>query len=174
MNTISLVTKRCLFMFLMCAATCSWAQEINSKYLVSIIHLQSDKELNKKIKKTFKKETRKNKSINFQISEKIEFLDPEVFDQELKKDGFSFSIMDQAIKNKNEINHFRKVLSSEKGKDEIFIHFSKPLENLLIVELSNKDFGDQRIKLGKSLRILFLFNEKGFIKKVYTKTIFNN
>jgi len=158
------------------------SQTIDQKNLVSIIHLESNENLKKEIASFFKIKFSKKTNINYQISKKVSFINIEMFKNELKccyeNLSFDYKELDQKGKFKekyffeSEENSFQKVLPA--NSNGLIIHFSKPIGNLLIVELSNHDFDLSPIKLGKGLQIIFLFNNEGFVDRVFTKALIHN
>lgn len=155
---------------------------INDKYLVSLIKLETDNKLNKEISSFFKKKCSKKINTLFQISKKISFINIDVFKSELKKHKnilpFDFNLL--ANKEKFQLkynyqdfdNKFHELLPS--GDEYLFVHFSKPIGNLLTIQVSDSDLSFLPLKFGRVMQILFLFNEKGFIKNIYTKTFLYN
>lgn len=161
-----------IFVLFTLVTNSSFSQEIDTKYLLSIIYLQNDKVLNDKVKSTFKKEIKRKKSVHFEIADKISFIDTRAFEKELKKENINLTKDLKNTKFEAFDNSFKDLLSND--ENGIKIHFSKPIDNILILELSSKDLNSLPIKLGKSILVLFIFNEKGFIEKTYTKSIINN
>jgi len=153
----------------------SIAQEIDSKYLVSITYIQNNNKLNKEILKTFKRKFSKKKSINFEISKKISFIGISSFEDRLKEKNYLLNADDFYKKNnfKPIDNYFNSLLSNY-DTNSIKIHFSKPIDNTLIVELSPRDLQMTSLKLGSVIKILFLFTEKGLIKNVFMNTLMYN
>jgi hypothetical protein len=155
---------------------------INQKYLVSLIKMETDNKLNKEIKSFFKKKYSKKINTLFQISKKISFINIEIFKDELKEHKnilpFNFELLENRADFKSKYgykpidNDFQELLPS--GNKYLFIHFSKPIGNLLTIQLSNYDLSSLPIKFGRVMQILFLFDDKGFVKSVYTKTFLYN
>ncbi|WP_196889615.1 hypothetical protein [Aureivirga sp. CE67] len=167
----------------LCFTTSVVSQElINQKYLVSLIKMETDNKLNKEIKSFFKIKRSKKTSTLFQVSSEISFIDIEVFKDELKEHKnilpFDFELLEAKEEFKSKYsyeaikNDFQDLLPS--GDEYLFIHFSKPIGNLLTLQLSNHDLNSLPIKYGKVMQILFLFDEKGLVKNIYTKTFLYN
>ncbi len=165
-----------LFLLIGCIQL-SFSQKIDTRYLVSIIYLQNNKNLHKEIKSTFKKEFSKKKPIAFTISNKISFIGIAAFYDEIKKLKPNNNLLNsETFYNENNFspieNHFKEILPfTEKN---IKIHFSKPVHNILIFELSPKELNNSFIKFGTSIKVLLFFNNKGMIKDCVFKTFINN
>jgi hypothetical protein len=155
---------------------------IDQKYLVSLIKVETDSKLNKEINFFFKKKCSKKINTLFQISKKISFIDIDVFKDELKDHKnilpFNFELLEDKIDFRSKYsykaveNDFQGLLPS--GEEYLFINFSKPIGNLLTIRLSTYDLSTLPIKLGRVMQVLFLFDEKGLVKNVYTKTFLYN
>ncbi len=155
-------------------------QELDNKYLLSIIYLKSNTEINKEIKAFFKKDIPKNvKNVPFHVSDEIIFLDIETFKDSLLEfyDNIDTIILESQRAFEEHKTYRLEILKSllPVSADDLILYFSKPVGNILVAELTNFDMSaNSGIKFGKGFRILFLFNEMGNIEKVYTKTFIYN
>ena len=147
------------------------SQEVESKYLKSIIFLQSNEEIGKEIKNIYKKEFKEYCSIPFQISKKISFQEIGVFEDYLEKN----INIDQFYK-ENYFESFDNNLSEllPRRKKSIKIHFSKPVGNLLLIELSPKELSGSPFKFGTTIKVLLFFDDKGRIKDSFFESFINN
>ena len=160
----------------------SLSQTLEQKNLISIIYLQSNSDLNNEIESVFKKSLKKGDRITYQISNKLNFIDVDVFKEDLmcciEGLAFDFELLNNrdAFRNKfqfeSEVNTFSELLPNRQGS--LIAHFSKPIGNLLVIELSDRDFSSLPFKQGKALKIIFLFDDKGLVDKVFTKTLIYN
>jgi len=177
-------SKKIIFTILLCfcAINLSMSQEIDKKYLVSIIHLQSNHSLDKEIRFCFKKMVPKKGPVLYKFSKEISFIDIGVFKKDLKeysgKLPFDVRVLETKGKFKSKFNfephsnEFDKLLPT--NNNGLILHFSKPIKNILILEISKSDMYSSAIKFGKGLRILLMFNDEGFVEKTFTKNIVYN
>lgn len=153
-----------------------FSQDTEIKYLTAIIYLQNNKLIQDELRKEFKKKISNECIINFEVSEKISFIGIDVFDdyfdnldnssiniETFYKDYFFESI-------ENPLNNLL-----HNGEKSIKIHFSKPVKNFLLVELSIKDYGENSMpKFGKSIKVILFFDENNRIQKSLFETFINN
>ena len=145
----------------------------NSKFLKAIIYLQNNKEIRDEIRNVFRDKLIDNCYLTYEVANKVLFIGIDVFEEYLEKNE-KFDTSDFYSNNFFESeDHDYKNLFPE-NKNSVKIHFSKAFSNFLIVELSLQDYSDSLLKLGKSIKILFVFDKKNTIKKGVFKTLINN
>lgn len=158
-------------------------QELDNKYLLSIIYLRSNLEINKEIKEFFKKDiSKKAKYVPFHISDEITFIDIETFKDSILEfdDEFDAGILEtKGVFEKQygfktyKLEILKNLLPVSAG--DLTLYFSKPIGNTLVMELTNFHMSaNSGIKFGKGFRIIFQFNERGTIENVYKKTFIYN
>ena len=165
------------------------AQEsLDEKYLVALIYLKSDIDINSEIKKTFQNwqtSLQKEKYVNFNISKRIEFLSLLWFEKELKTglynvDSTHYTNLDIYYE-KNYFSFFcndriSKLVSSQEKKNKLYLTFSKPVDNFLLAEICVNyypEYSDKHgsgKKMGNAIQFLFIFNENGLIENVLHKS----
>jgi len=159
------------------------SQEIDNKYLLSIIYLRSNLEINKEIKEFFKKDISKNaKYVPFHISNEICYIDIEIFKDSILEFDSKFDAAIIVSKRDFEKEYGFTTFKLEILKNllpvsdgDLTLYFSKPIGNILVMEFTNFHMSaNSGIKFGKGFRILFQFNERGTIENVYRKTFIYN
>jgi len=176
--------KISIIILFFCNPVYVFSQELDSKYPLSIIYLEFNQELNKEIRNFFKKDIpKKSKNIPVHISDEIAFIDIEPFKDEISTiSQFPISLdvltVRSAFKNQYKFEPFKNEVMTDLlpiKSDNLVLHFSKPIDNILAVELTDFDLKlTNGIKFGKGFRILFLFNEKGLIENYFWKTFIYN
>ena len=160
------------------------SQDIDSKYLMAIIHLKSDVELNKNIKTFFKREIRrKSKFVPFDVSDRISFIGIEPFKDSVLSNQNKFDFETEIL---NELGDFQKkyYFKSVENKllnnllpitdDNLVLTFSKPIGNFLVAQVAHRNMSYSGIRFGKGFVILFLFDENGMIAKTFEQTFVYN
>lgn len=160
------------------------SQEFDNKYLISIIYIKSNDALKDEIRSFFKKDIpKKSSEISFHVSDKITFIDVYPYRDEIapilnsklgfsvfdSKEGFKKNYMFEPV----ESGYMKELLPT--SSQNLTLQFSKPIDNFLVAELMNFDSNKTNgIKFGKGLRMLFVFNKKGLVDRVYTKSFIYN
>ena len=148
---------------------------IDKKYLVALLYLKSDKEINHKIKWTFSYLDTSKGSIEFIVNNEIWYHPLYSFSNNLKENdwGIDSSIIDDKKLFKEryyfepiKMPLFSKLLSPSDSK--ISLTFSKPFGNCLIGEMLDSGANaTNSFKTGRAIEFLFIFNEDGLIKKAF-------
>lgn len=151
------------------------AQNLDDKYLLSVIYLKSNKELSQEVVAFFKKDIPKKESeIPFHISDRITFLKIEPFKNDLIDSQIEFTINDK----RDEFESFSDSLISQilpADKNNLILNFSKPIDNILVLELTNFDIeATKGARFGRGFRILFSYGQDGLIDKAFWKTFIYN
>lgn len=152
------------------------------KYLVAILKMETSTEINNEIKRIFKKDlkrkSRKKSKIEFNVSNRINYLPLyKTFNRKLDSIFFShyyLSYKDEKLEEKHDRQERFKPYKSKcltrliPLKDTFLeLRFSKSRESYLIAELLDKRINQGQIKYGKAIQFLFLFDDSGVITKVY-------
>lgn len=151
---------------------------IDDKYLVSLIYLKSNKNAVSKIKKTFSYLTKKkDKCIDFNVSDQISFLPILFFGDQLEKQdiGIAFELVKDRNLYKEKFNfetyslpYLKELI--DRSDSRLILTFSKPIDNYLIAEFLDSELNISDIKMGHALQFLFKFSEEGLIEKVLYAT----
>lgn len=142
--------------------------------------VQNDAELQRKIKTLFPKLTHRKKAIEFRVDSRIEYIqlynafegskEQDVIDSlTLKPSAISASRYDETQRFESYHNPELKRLSPSPGAD-LILRFSQCKSNYVVAELLDGRINYGRTRYGKVLHILFVFNDKGFVKKVITSS----
>lgn len=151
--------------------------KINNKYLIALLYLKSNKEANIEIKRAFPYLVKKKeKFIEFIVREEMRFLPINFFTDKLKGKNYGIQLDqkfldDQRLyKQQYEFPPYRnnllnKVIAASESK--IILTFSEPINNYLIVEMLDSRLNlSRKLKMGKSIQFLFIFNDEGLIEEV--------
>lgn len=156
---------------------------INNKYLLSLIYLKTDYQINQQIKNVFPELVKKkDKVIEFKLRDEIWFLNIHLFQRQLNKQNYG---LDSAIINNwrffekeyyfkpFRVESLKKIIRPSDSK--IILTFSKPFGNYLLAEmLDSRLLSSEARKFGKSMMFLFIFNSEGLIENVlHSSTHYN-
>lgn len=153
------------------------------KYLTVLTFLRTNKAINEKIKKFFPKHiNKKDKYVEFNISNRIDFIGISSFKERLKEKKYSIEndlIDDSGL-------YYKKVFFEsfksdflenliEHNNSKLYLTFSKPIKDYLVVELGDFDPAiNLRVKYGKGMQMFFKFDSFGKIEDVlYSGAIYN-
>ncbi len=146
--------------------------QIEPKYLSALLYLRTNTEINEKIKETFYKNPNKAPDyINFNLSNRITFLkidlveyDDERYNPKTFKESYFFE------------PYLSKELRGlvESDESDFFLTFSKPVDNILMSELTTFNPEVLSIKMGLAMPILFIFDEYNKVEMVITNVITYN
>ena len=165
--------------------TISFTQEIDCKYLSTIIYLKVNPEINEEIRQFFRlKKQRKGSSVSLNISDKIVFWDIEPFKEDIAETLEPYGLTQDVLKDESLYEQkfgfetITQVSLSQilpKSESPLKVYFSKPVGNTLIVEITNIEYkSNLQVRFGKGFRILFLFNDEDLIEAVHTSTSIYN
>lgn len=147
------------------------SSEIDKKYLTVIVYLQTNEMINDEIKKVFYKNPKKQKcGIDFNVSNRIDYLGIEYFEELLKPEhGVSKESINVYGRYKEkyyfesyEIEELNSLIPEREL--DLFLTFSKPIDDYLVVEISSfnpKDYQDH--KFGLAMQFFFKFDSSGII-----------
>jgi hypothetical protein len=153
---------------------------VDAKYLRSIVYLKSDTSLNKAIQKAFYYELDSTQHIKeFRLGKQIWYLPLSFFQHQLLKNNYGIDsnlIISEALFDTKYYFDSYECVDLEKlmppSKSRIILTFSRPFERYLIAEmLDTKSGGPTRFKSGRSILLLFIFDNHGFIEKVLYKIV---
>jgi len=150
------------------------------KYLMILNYLHSDSITKADIKNLFitsrSKKYRKNMNTEFNIVDKIEFINIGGFKDSLKSSelGISQDLIDD-YKRYKEIYYFDRFESpflkklSANSTGSLYLSFSKPVGNYVTVVLGDRSPEWMSVRqFGIAKTFLFIFDSSGFIKRVLT------
>jgi hypothetical protein len=157
---------------------------INSKYLTSLIYLKTNSEINQQIKKFQENWLKKEKlgkyeNVDFNISKYITYL-PIPYIEVALNDNY-LQIDNKSHREKyyfdlEEIEIFKDLIPNRQSK--IYLLFSKPFDNYLVAEFvinsTNIEIDMVDHKKGPAMHLLFIFDEMGIVKRVYTSYSYYN
>jgi hypothetical protein len=147
---------------------------IDKKYLVSLLYLKSDKEINHKIRSAFYFSDTSNAAVDFSVHDEIWYHPLYSFSSSLRENNWG---IDSSIINSKSLFKERYYFDSIKmpliskllppSDSKILLTFSKPFGNFLLAEmLDGRINSTNTFKTGRAIEFLFLFDENGLIKKV--------
>jgi len=155
---------------------------IDKKYLISLLYLKSDKEINGKIRSTFFYHSdTSNAQVEFIVHDEIWYHPLYSFSTYLKENdwGIDSSIIDdkKLFKERYYFEPFKIPLISKllpPTESKILLTFSKPFGNYLLGEmLDGRVNSTNSFKTGRAIEFLFIFDANGLIKKVlYNITLY--
>lgn len=155
------------------------------KYMTVLTYIRTNSDINKKIKAFFPwAATKKEKYVEFNLSDRVDFIGISYFKDKIMADTFRYGISEKLLAvdteyyNKYYFESFRSEFLKkifERNGSSLFLTFSKPIDNYLVVELGDFDPEiNQRVKYGKGMQMFFLFDETGVIKNVlYSGAAYN-
>lgn len=149
--------------------------EDECKYLMVLHYLRTNVEINEYIKKIYPKITKKkDRFVEFKISNRVDFLPISYFEKKLdtKNDGINEEFIHDSKLYYDKyffepfISDFLTKLKIE-NESQLFLTFSKSIDNYLVVELRNIDpLLSIKYKFGLGLEIFFKFDTNGIIERV--------
>lgn len=172
-------------LFLLAGLSSEGQSNDDCKYLMVLTYLRTNVKANQEIKTVFSrmKVARKNdRFVEFNLSDRIDFLGIDLFKKQL--DSTNFGISQEFINDpyKYYEKYFFKSFRSdflkrtmERNDSKLFLTFSKPVNNLLIAELGYTRPEVKEIrKFGLAIQFLFKFDSTGQIENVlYASTAYN-
>lgn len=153
------------------------------KYLTVLLYLHTNDIFLEKSKNFYPNFIKKKANcIKFNIDQTIRFIDFQTFENQLKNKNY---ISQEFIKSNKlyyekyffepfESNFLKNIVSA--NKSNLFITFSKPIENYLLIEIShiNPELNPTGRKTGKSMFVFFKFHSDGKIEDVlYSGAVYN-
>lgn len=155
------------------------------RYLMALTYLRTNTQINEEIKGLFsriKLIKKKDKFVEFHLSNRVDFLSITGFKEDL--DSTNFGIGKELINNyklyheKYFFESFRSEFLrriAEPNESKLFLTFSKPVENYLVAEIGNFDPElYQTKKFGLGMKIFFKFDSSGLIENVlYARSAYN-
>jgi len=175
-----------IFLFLFPLFIKANAQTISEdRYLLALIYLQTNEEINAEIKRIFPKVSRKKDSfVKLQISDRISFLRLLYFRDQLTKNNYRINsnlisnskmYYDKYYFKPYEDKLLKSISSFGSNDSPLFLTFSKPVDNYLVAEISRFNPKEMTsIKFGKAMQLFFKFDANGFIEDVlYTGCQYN-
>lgn len=142
------------------------------KYLKGLYYLKSNIEVNQKIIKFFpKKISQKEKIVEFNLSNRVAYIDygefENVLDVELVAElKYGKIFLEKYFFKPYNSDYLEKLIVP--NHSSLFLYFSKPIDRYLIAELGFFEPSKfiQR-KYGVAMQILFKFNKEGFVEEVF-------
>jgi|GEM_PF-1517487 len=156
---------------------------LDNKYLIAIIYLRTNENINSEIKRIFRRPSKKkNKYAEFNISDQITFLNIWYHRAALKSNNLG--IEPKLINDPNlyaakyEFKSYNNELLGslvKKPESNLYLTFSEPVEDYLLAEMTIYDPKTfPGIKMGKAMQFFFKFNSNGLIESVlYTGVQYN-
>lgn len=155
------------------------------KYLTVLTYIRTNAEINNKIKAFFPwAAKKKDKYVEFNLSDRIDFIGISYFKEKLKADTIGYGINEELLT--TDTGYYKRYFFEsfrseflkkiiERNGSSLFLTFSKPIDNYLVVELGNFDPEiNQKVKYGKGMQMFFAFDESGVIKNVlYSGAAYN-
>lgn len=153
----------------------SGQDSINNKYLLAIIYLKTNGEINKDIKKAFPYiGNKRDRFVDFNMNNEVWFLPIYFFDNQLNRNSYGIDTAmirnRSSFKEKYYFEHFQysifnKIMDSKNSR--LLFTFSKPSDNFLLAEMIDTQLGaSNELKIGPSIQFLFIFKD-GLIEKVF-------
>jgi hypothetical protein len=146
------------------------------KYISVLTYLRTNVHANEEIKIIFNRFIKKkDKFIEFNLSNRIDFIGIQDFKEDLQSDNFG---IDTTLINNARLyrvkyffdsyrSDFLKKIIQQPMESKLFLTFSKPIDNYLIAELGNFDPDiNVTTKFGKGLEMLFKFDSSGLIEAI--------
>ena len=139
-----------------------------------MLYIKSDEKLVHEIRGFFKKDiARKEFGVPFRISDRIIATDLRPFKDDLENgDEIMQSILSRDFKPYSNTT-LPDLLPM--NQSSLILYFSEPIDNYLVVELTDSSIEKtEGVRFGKGFKMLFLFDERGLIKNVYSKALIYN
>lgn len=145
------------------------------KYLSVLTYLRTNKAVNEKIKVFFPRQVRKkDKYIDFNLSDRIDFIGISSFKERLKEKKY---IIDVELLDNSQLYYKKFYFESynsdflkrlvEQNSSNLFLTFSSPINDYLVVELGDFDPAiNLRVKYGRGMQMFFKFDSRGRIEDV--------
>lgn len=145
------------------------------KYQAALSYLRCDRKVSEKIKQFFPKQTLKAEEyVELNISNRIDFLSITPFKTKLlERDYFTEK---ELLKNDSSSYHRKYFFESyesdflekliEPNNSKLYLTFSRPFGNYLIVEIGDLRSKDTKYRFGKGMHIFFRFDALGLIGDV--------
>jgi hypothetical protein len=179
--------KNIVFITLLLLAVISGSSQTGSdcKYLSVLTYIRTNTDINKRIKTFFPwAAKKKEKYVEFNLSDRVDFIGISYFREKIMSDTLKYRISEKLLTSDKEYynRYFFESFKSEflrniveRNSSSLFLTFSKPIDNYLVVELGNFDPGiNQKVKYGKGMQMFFLFDESGVITSVlYSGAAYN-
>lgn len=178
--------KGILILLLLVCSKGIFAQISNdeSKFLITLLYLKTNKDINNTIRNYFKRDLKKTKFrkddfLLFNVSETI-YYQP-IIDFKDKVDYAKYDLEKEIIEDRSaykekydfetfESSLLKKVMS--KTTSPLCLSFSKPTDNYLLAEFSANNFcsGDTEtnVRRGTFLHLLIFFDDDGAIEKIHS------
>lgn len=161
----------CILVFLFITINQSFSQPVeNCKYLSAINFVTKDEQINKRLQVLFFPKKKKKRRIDISISSNVRFmnitgmesdiieknfLEPDEADTKIFREKYSFEPF---------ISSFLDSLGWV-GKDNVFLSFSLPVNNCLLIEFTKSNPANTYIT-GFSLQVFLKFDEQNIVKDV--------
>jgi len=140
-----------------------------------LTYLRTNTKVNETIKAFFPKLTsKKSKYVDFNLSTRIDFMSISYFNEKLKNSDI---ILEPELLENPKLYHKKYYFDSyestflskiaQSNDSKLYLTFSKPIEDHLIVELGNfYPALNSKVKYGKELAMLFKFDSSGLVREV--------
>lgn len=149
-------------------------------FSAAILTVETDAELQSKIKMLFPKLTHRNKQIKFRISTRIEYIPLynmfEGSEERVVIDSLTHKPLTLPPSKYDEMQRFESYnypnleqLSPTPDAD-LMLRFSKCRPNYVVAEFLDGRMNYGRTRYGKVLHILFVFNDEGFVENTITSS----
>lgn len=169
--------KLALFSLTILLPVFSYTQDCSeSKYLAALLAIRTSLEINEEIKRVFPRATRKrDEYVDFLVSENVEYLALYDFFGDKAKSfiidslGLESSGRGGSYDRKNQFESYRIPCLGRlmpPSESVLILTFSEPKDDYVIAEFLDARYNKSIIKMGQSLQILFLFDDKGLVRDV--------
>jgi hypothetical protein len=166
--------KKIVSLFVCCYLVTSTYAQIDNRYLVSVIYLNTNKRVADRVNRFFDKEvSKRSKSISFYIDDSVRFIDVRPFIELVKKETLG---TEHLLEAENKFSPVKTDFLGQlipAGEEKLMLIFSKIYGNMLAAEVTTSD-PSEKIKFGKGYRILFVFDDRGIVSKTYEQGFLYN
>lgn len=174
-----------LSLIVICSYSITGYSQVDNKYLVSVIYLNTQTDITERVNDFFVKDIpKKSMGIPFYIEDSLSFVDIEPFKEAIidndSINGFDFKTIGLRGAFRSEY-YFDPIKTDFLGElmpfdgSKLILTFSKVYGNVLIAEITNFKINKLKgVRFGRGYRILFLFDEKGMVTTTYEKTFIYN
>ena len=166
---------------MVCACHCIYAQDVTLQSKAFDV-LMNNQNLNNEIQEFFKKDIKKGQW-TIQSQTKTSFISILPFQDDLEQHinelGFQLDSL-SSIESRRRLSFQQKDIEasapkSNKDSPNLFVQLSNPIGNLLAMEINNLEISPHdKIKMGKGLRVLILFDNNQNVYKIFTKKLSYN
>jgi hypothetical protein len=166
--------KKIVSLFICCYLATSAYAQIDNRYLVSVIYLNTNKNIADRVNRFFDNVvSERSKSIPFYIDDSVRFIDVKPFIALVKKETLD---SEHVLEAENKFSPVKTDFLGQlipAGEDKLILIFSKIYGNMLAAEVTTSD-PSGKIRFGSGYRILFVFDDRGMVSKTYEQAFLYN